>query len=98
MVRIMHLQTTSWMESMLRITTEKKRGKTILSVEGRLAGPWVAALEQCWRDLQAGSPGRKLPPGLFGGGVFHAARRIFLDGKLPHGGTLHGGVCPNQRT
>ena len=41
----MHLLRTSGAESMLRITTEKKRGKTVLGVEGRLAGPWVGALE-----------------------------------------------------
>ena len=30
---------------MLRITTEQKQGKVILSVEGRLAGPGVLTLE-----------------------------------------------------
>src|SRR6266480_3484450 len=56
MVIIMHQQATNRTESMLRITTETKRGKIFLSVEGRLAGPWVAALEQCWRELRAASP------------------------------------------
>ena len=46
----MHLLARSKANTMLRITTEKKRSKTVLSVEGRLAGPWVAvALEQSWR-------------------------------------------------
>src|SRR5258708_25012526 len=56
MVIVMHLQATNRTESMLRITTEKKRGKIFLSVEGRLAGPWVAALEQCWRGLHPTAP------------------------------------------
>lgn len=34
---------------MLRITTEKKRGRIVLSVEGRLTGAWVETLAQCWR-------------------------------------------------
>src|SRR5260370_24975436 len=53
---IMHLQMTNRTESMLRITTEKKRGKTFLSVEGRLAGPWVARMNQCWRESCAVRP------------------------------------------
>src|SRR5260370_11771090 len=39
MVTIMLQHTAGGTEAMLRITTEKKRGKTVLSVEGRLAGP-----------------------------------------------------------
>src|SRR5215469_591836 len=40
-------------QGMLRITTETKRGRTVLTVEGRVAGASVAVLEQCWRDLHA---------------------------------------------
>ncbi len=45
---------------MLRITTQKKRGKTVLNIEGRLAGPLVGTLEQCWRELRAASPNEKV--------------------------------------
>ena len=38
---------------MLRITTEQKKGKVVLTVEGRLAGPWVGTLEHSWRDARA---------------------------------------------
>src|SRR5258708_16335960 len=96
MVRIMHLQTTSWMESMLRITTEKKRGKTVLSVEGRLAGPWVAALEQCWRDLQAGSPGQKFHLNLCGVSFIDASGRMLLKEIHRQGGQLVAEGCLNQ--
>jgi anti-anti-sigma regulatory factor len=34
---------------MLKITTQKNAGGTILELEGRLAGPWVQELERCWR-------------------------------------------------
>ena len=52
----MHLAIGSRTGYMLRITLEKRRGRTTLNVEGRLAGPWVAALEQCWRER---TPGQK---------------------------------------
>src|SRR5260370_31768926 len=66
MVTAMHLHASIRTKSMLRITTEKKRGKILLSVEGRLAGPWVAALEQCWRELHAASPREKFHVDLCG--------------------------------
>ncbi|PYT72172.1 MAG: hypothetical protein DMG42_15045 [Acidobacteria bacterium] len=56
----MHLTSSNGKKLMLRITTQKKRGKTLLSIEGRLAGPLVGTLEQCWRELRAAAPGEKL--------------------------------------
>jgi len=38
--------------TMLRITVTGTE-ETIVTVEGRLAGPWVDELERCWRDLVA---------------------------------------------
>ncbi len=35
----MHLILPNGKKAMLRITTQKKRGKTLLSIEGRLTGP-----------------------------------------------------------
>ena len=81
---------------MLRITTEKKRGKTVLSVEGRLAGPWVAALEQCWRDLQAGSPGQKFHLNLCGVSFIDASGRMLLKEIHRQGGQLVAEGCLNQ--
>jgi len=63
---------------MLRITTEKKRGKTYLNVEGRLAGPWVAALEQCWRELRGASPQEKFHVDLCGVSFIDAAGKVLL--------------------
>jgi anti-anti-sigma regulatory factor len=34
---------------MLRITIHDGPGELRLNLEGRLAGPWVRELEQCWR-------------------------------------------------
>src|SRR6266436_1523380 len=96
MVRIMHLQTTSWMESMLRITTEKKRGKTFLTVEGRLAGPWVAALEQCWREFHAASPREKFHVNLCAVSFIDAAGKALLMEIHRQGGQLVAEGCLNQ--
>jgi ABC-type transporter Mla MlaB component len=84
------------MESMLRITTEKKRGKIFLSVEGRLAGPWVAALEQCWRELQAASPHEKFHVNLCGVSFIDAAGRVLLMEMHRQGGQLIAEGCLNQ--
>src|SRR5438445_13362026 len=66
MVNLMHLLASSRTESMLRITTEKRRGKVFLGVEGKLDGPTEATLEQCWRELHASSPREKFHVNLCG--------------------------------
>jgi len=65
-------------EAMLRITTEKKRGRTVLSVEGRLSGPRVAMLEQCWRELRAGVPDEKFHINLCGVTFIDGAGKVLL--------------------
>src|SRR5882762_666536 len=96
MVIVMHLQATNGTESMLRITTEKKRGKIFLSVEGRLAGPWVAALEQCWRELHAASPSEKFHVNLCGVSFIDAAGKVLLMEIHRQGGQLIAEGCLNQ--
>jgi outer membrane protein len=81
---------------MLRITTEKKRGKILLSVEGRLAGPWVAALEQCWRELHAASPREKFHIDLCGVSFIDASGRVLLKEIHRQGGQLVAEGCLNQ--
>ncbi len=92
----MHLQASSWVEYMLRITTEKRRGKNFLTVEGRLAGPWVAALEQCWRELHAASPREKFNINLCGVSFIDAAGRVLLKEIHRQGGQLIAEGCLNQ--
>src|SRR5437660_7607405 len=96
MVTIMHLQMTNRTESMLRITTEKKHGKIFLGVEGRLAGPWVAALEQCWRELHAASPREKFHVNLCGVSFIDAAGKVLLMEIHRQGGQLIAEGCLNQ--
>lgn len=93
---MMHLLRTSGAQSMLRITTEKKRGKTVLGVEGRLAGPWVAALEQCWRELHAGSLREKFHIDLCGVSFIDAAGKVLLKEIHRQGGQLLAEGCLNQ--
>jgi outer membrane protein len=79
--------------SMLRITTEKKRGKTVLSVEGRLAGQWVTALEQCWRER---AEGEKFSVDLCGVSFIDAAGKALLKEIHQQGGKLIAEGCLNQ--
>lgn len=81
---------------MLRITTEKKRGKTVLSIEGRLAGPLVGTLEQCWRELRAASPDEKLHLNLCGVSFIDAVGRMLLQEIHRQGGELVAEGCLNQ--
>src|SRR5712692_989082 len=92
----MHLQATNRTEPMLRITTEKKRGKVFLSVEGRLAGPWVGALEQCWRELRGASPREKFHVNLCGVSFIDAAGKVLLKEIHRQGGQLIAEGCLNQ--
>jgi outer membrane protein len=81
---------------MLRITTEQKRGRTILSVEGRLAGQWVAALEQCWRELYAAAPRQKFSIDLCGVSFIDNAGKVLLKEMHGSGGELIAEGCLNQ--
>ena len=38
---------------MLRITVHEKAGSLTFQLEGRLAGPWVQVLEECWQSILA---------------------------------------------
>ena len=96
MVIIMHLPSPKTAVPMLRITTETKRGKTYLSVEGRLAGPWVATLEQCWRELHAASPSEKFYVNLCGVSFIDAAGKMLLVEMHRQGGELIAEGCLNQ--
>ena len=81
---------------MLRITTKTKRGHLILSVEGRLAGPWVAALEQCWRELLAASPRQQFSINLCGVSFIDNAGKVLLKEMHRLGGELIAEGCLNQ--
>src|SRR5215467_3982986 len=83
-------------ETMLRITTQKKRGKTVLDIEGRLSGPLVGTLEQCWRELRAASPDEKLHLNLCGVSFIDSAGRVLLKEIHRQGGELIAEGCLNE--
>jgi len=81
---------------MLRITTNRKRGKVTLSVEGRLAGPSLGTLEQCWRELRTGSPDEKFSVDLCGVSFIDAGGKVLLKEIHRQGGRLIAEGCLNQ--
>jgi outer membrane protein TolC len=96
MVPQVHLLSSTKNIRMLRITTEKKRGKLVLTVEGRLAGPWVSTLEQSWRDARAGSPTEKVSVNLCGVSFIDPAGKTLLKEIHHQGGQLLAEGCLNQ--
>jgi len=92
----MHRSVGEESESMLRITTEKRRGKTVLSVEGRLSGPRVPMLEQCWRELRAGATDEKFDLNLCGVTFIDGAGKILLKAIYSEGAQLIAEGCLNQ--
>src|ERR1700726_3488775 len=92
----LHLGKATGIIRMLRITTEKKRGKLVLTVEGRLAGPWVSTLEQSWRDARAGSPTEKVSVNLCGVSFIDPAGKTLLKEIHHQGGHLLAEGCLNQ--
>jgi outer membrane protein len=83
-------------QSMLRITTQKRRGKTVLSIEGRLAGPLVGTLEQCWREVHQAAPSEKVNVNLCGVSFIDAAGKMLLKEIHRQGAELVAEGCLNQ--
>ena len=81
---------------MLRVTTDKKKSKTVLSVEGRLAGQNVTTLEQCWRELRSASPQEKFYVNLCGVSFIDGAGKMLLKSMHHEGGQLVADGCLNQ--
>src|SRR6266404_23511 len=81
---------------MLRITTENRRGKLFLSVEGSLSGPRVATLEQCCRELSAASPRPKFCINLCGVSFIDNAGKVLLKEIYRHGAEFLAEGCLNQ--
>jgi outer membrane protein TolC len=81
---------------MLRITTETKRGKLFITVEGTLSGPRVATLEQCWRELYATSPRPKFCVNLCGVSYIGDSGRVLLTEMHHQGAELMAEGCLNQ--
>jgi ABC-type transporter Mla MlaB component len=81
---------------MLRISTETKRTKTTLVIEGRMAGSSVGTVEQCWRELFAASPKQRFVVNLCGVSFIDSAGKILLREMHRLGAELHAEGCLNQ--
>lgn len=81
---------------MLRITTENKRNRIFLRLEGKIAGPHVATLEQCWRELAAASPKQKFNVDLCGVSYIDSAGKALLREMHRLGADFLAEGCLNQ--
>jgi outer membrane protein len=81
---------------MLRITTESRRGKTILTVEGRIAGASVGTVQQCWRELLAASPKQKYIVDLCGVSFIDSSGKAVLREMHRQGAQFQAEGCLNQ--
>jgi outer membrane protein len=91
-----HQTSLSGSYSMLRITTENKRGKVVLTVEGRLASHTVATLEQCWRELRSASPDAKFCVNICAVTFIDGAGKSLLKEIHREGGRLVAEGCLNE--
>jgi outer membrane protein len=67
-----------------------------ITVEGRLTGPWVGTLEQCWRELRAASPDEKFCLDLCAVSFIDPAGKTLLKEIHRQGGQLVAEGCLNQ--
>jgi len=81
---------------MLRITTETKRAKTTVTIEGRIAGPSVGTVEQCWRELYAAAPKQKFIVNLCGVSFIDNAGKMLLREMHRLGAEFQAVGCLNQ--
>jgi outer membrane protein TolC/anti-anti-sigma regulatory factor len=81
---------------MLRITTQQNPGKLTLTVEGKISGPWVTALEQSWQELRSSAKGEQLSVNLCGVSFIDAAGKALLKQIHHQGGKLVAVGCLNQ--
>src|SRR5258708_13422713 len=81
---------------MLRITTENRRRKLFLSVEGSLSGTRVAKLEQGWPELYAAVQRPKFCVNLCGVSFIDNAGKVLLKEMYRQGAEFLAEGCLNQ--
>jgi anti-anti-sigma regulatory factor len=78
---------------MLRITIHHARESLTFQLEGRLAGPWVQELEDCWRRTLAGRGRPSVRVDLTGVTFTDAAGKEFLADLKAQGTELVAADC-----
>jgi len=80
---------------MLKITKHPDTGSVSLRLEGRLAGPWVKELENCWLQMQANPQGRAVVD-LTGVTFVDVEGKALLTRMWQQGAQLHAVGCLNR--
>jgi hypothetical protein len=70
---------------MLRITVHEDAGSRTFRLEGKLAGPWVRELEDCWQSALAGQRKDVLRFDLTGVTYIDALGKTFLAARHAEG-------------
>jgi anti-anti-sigma regulatory factor len=78
---------------MLRITVKDNSGALTFQLEGKLAGPWVAELEDCCRSALATQPRPVLRFDLTGLTSIDAAGKYFLSAMHARGAEFVAACC-----
>lgn len=82
--------------SMLRITTNNCSQAVTLRLEGRLEGPWIAVLAQCWSGARLNLNGRQLRIDLNGLTFVDAQGKARLAEMSAHGAEFLAGDLETQ--
>src|SRR5437879_10138324 len=78
---------------MLRITVYDNPGCLTVQLEGRLAGPWVRELEDCWQSTRASPRQPVLRFDLTGVTIINAAGKEFLAAMHTEGAEFLARSC-----
>ena len=78
---------------MLRVTTHSNPDSVTFQLEGKLVGPWVHELEECWLSTPAGRPGATIRFDLSGLTFIDAAGKAFLVARHAQGAELVASGC-----
>ena len=78
---------------MLRITVIHNSGLLTFRLEGRLAGPWVRELENCWQSTQVSQRKPVLRFDLTGVTFVDSAGKAFLAARHAQGAELVASGC-----
>jgi anti-anti-sigma regulatory factor len=79
--------------SMLRITTDDQARVLTFRLEGRLEGPWVGELQQCWLSMVDAATRRAVSIDLTGVTYIDAAGKAQLAHMHGHGAQLIADDC-----
>jgi len=78
---------------MLRITVHDNPESLTFQLEGRLAGPWVREVEECWQRMLAGRRPPSVRFDLVGVTFIDAAGKAYLAAMHRHGAAFVAADC-----